>query len=66
MTYDLDRDYITINPAVLAAWWNVVIMRYDHATDELSVYKCSERLRREAAHALAQSWSKATGLKVLP
>lgn len=68
MTYDVDRDYITINPSYHPQGrWNVVIMTtHHHDGGGLQVSQVSEQLPRAAADALAKSWAAATGLKVLP
>jgi len=65
--FDTEVDYITINPAVKAGHYNVVIMKYSHIDGgEFTVFRCSEQLRQPAAEALAKSWQAATKLEILP
>lgn len=64
MSPDDDRDYITINPAVKAGKYNVVIMRWDAREHDYVVFRMSEQLPETAARSLAQCWALASRLEV--
>lgn len=59
-----EANYVTVLPTVLAGKYLVVVMQWSPAQDGYVQGRCSQRLSEVAAHALAESWSKALGVEI--
>ena len=56
-------DYVTLMPAIHDHRC-VVVMRWNHGENEYQIYKCSDRMTKNAAEHLAQSWAAALGAEI--
>lgn len=61
---DEDRDYITVNPAVRYAKFNVVVMKWDQHERQHSIFRISHSMPKAGAEALAKSWAAAMRLEI--
>lgn len=59
----MDDGYITVNPAITAHKFNVVIMRQGRG-EEYEVFRISDPLPKKAADELAKSWAAACRLEI--
>lgn len=61
-----DADYVTVAPAVDPRRACAVLMRYQPATDDYQMVKCSVRLTPTMAERVARAWAASLRLEFRP